>query len=149
METPLSILLREKEQGRGKQTHTITPQATIYECSVKLHEFGIGALLVIENDQLRGIISERDIIYRLVSCKCDPMTTKVSEIMSSDLVTVPPTMKVHEAMRLVTDRRFRHLPVVENGKLLGLISIGDLTRWVMLAQEREISSLTDYISGGR
>lgn len=143
MRTPLSVLLKDK----GNVTHHISEKATAYECITQLNKHGVGALLVMEGDKLIGIISERDIIRKLIGNKSDPHTTPVADIMTRDPLTVSPTMTVQEAMKLVTEKRFRHLPVVENGKLLGIISIGDLTRWVMLQQEYEIAALTGYIQG--
>lgn len=143
MESRLSAILKDK----GHKLHCIAPSVTLYECVKKLGELGIGALLVMENKKLLGIVSERDIIRKLISPHLSLDKTKVADIMTTELVTVPPTMTVTEAMRLVTEKRFRHLPVMENGSLIGIVSIGDLTRWAMLAQENEISSLTKYIHG--
>lgn len=143
MQTPLSILLNDK----GYQTHTISPDATGYECAEKLNEYGIGALIVMEKNQLLGIVSERDFIRKLLTPHQDPSHIHVRDFMTKDVITVLPTTTVQEAMRLVTDRRLRHLPVMENEKLIGIISIGDLTRWVMLSQEQEIEALTGYIHG--
>ncbi|MBS0287967.1 MAG: CBS domain-containing protein [Proteobacteria bacterium] len=144
MRTPLSVLLKEK----GGTTHSITPHASGLECATTMNKFGIGALLVIENEKLVGIISERDLIRKLLGSNIDPKSVKVAELMTKEPLTVLPSTTVQEAMKLVTEKRFRHLPVVENGKLLGMISIGDLTRWVMLQQEYEIAALTGYIQGG-
>lgn len=143
METRLSILLKDK----GNNVYSIAKHAPVYDCAKMMAEFGVGALVIMENDELIGIVSERDIIRKLVSTSKDIGKAKVADIMSDNLVTVPPTMSVTDAMKLVTEKRFRHLPVVENGKLMGIISIGDLTRWAMLAQEKEIESLTNYIHG--
>lgn len=143
MRTPLSVLLKEK----GNAIHSITPHITGYECAVKLNQTGVGALLVMEGDKLVGIISERDLIRKLFGSNLDPTSVKVSQLMTKDPLTVLPSMTVQEAMKLVTEKRIRHLPVVEKGKLLGIISIGDLTRWVMLQQEYEIQALTGYIQG--
>lgn len=143
MQTPLSILLEDK----GRVIHSVSPLTTVYESARKMNQLGIGALLVIENGHLEGIISERDIVQKLIGCKCDPSDTLVSEIMTHTLITVPPTMTVAEAMRIITEKRFRHLPVMENDELLGMISIGDLTRWAIISQEQEILSLIGYISG--
>lgn len=142
MQTPLSLLLKDK----GYTVHSISQEASCEECAARLNSFGIGALLVIDNDKLEGIVSERDFIRKLMTKK-DITGVRVKEIMSKDLITVLPTTTVQEAMRIITQRRLRHLPVVENGQLLGLISIGDLTRWVMLEQENEIAALTGYIHG--
>jgi len=143
MSAPLRVLLKDK----GNIIHSITSQSSVYDCVLKLNQLGIGALLVIDNDKLEGIISERDIIRKILGQRINPEKITVKEIMTKNLVTVPPTMTVQEAMRIVTEKRFRHLPVVEKDALLGMISIGDLTRWVMLEQEGEISALTGYIQG--
>lgn len=145
MHTPLSTLLDDK----GHSVQTISPNNTVYECALKMDQFRVGALLVMEGDGVRGIISERDIFRKLIVPGQDPKKCRVEELMTTDLLTVLPSTTVREAMHIVTERRFRHLPVVENGKLVGLISIGDLTRWAMLAQEHLITDLTRYIQGGR
>lgn len=144
METFLSVLLNDK----GYQVRKVEPQASVFECSQKMKEHHIGSLLVMEGQNLLGIISERDILYKIVTLGHDPKGIPVSAIMTRDLVTVLPNTTVGEAMRLVTEKRIRHLPVVLNGELIGIISIGDLTRWAMLQQQEEISSLTRYVSGG-
>jgi CBS domain-containing protein len=143
MRTPLSVLLSDK----GNVIYNISPSATCYECALEMNKKGIGALLVMESERLQGIISERDLINKVLSKKLDPQKVAVSDIMTANVSTVPPSMTVQEAMKLVTEKRFRHLPVVENEKLIGVISIGDLTRWVMIQQEHEIAALTGYIQG--
>ncbi len=143
MRTPLSVLLKDK----GNTTHSVTPQVSGFECAQKMNQVGVGALLVMEGDKLVGIISERDIIRKVTWVKVDPSSVKVEQLMTKDLITVAPATTVQEAMKLMTEKRIRHLPVVENGKLMGIISIGDLTRWVMLQQEYEIAALTGYIQG--
>jgi CBS domain-containing protein len=147
METPLSVLLNDK----GRATQSISPKDSVYDCALKMNQLKIGALLVMENEQLAGIVSERDILRKVVTSGQDPKNILVDTIMTkvNELVTVLPTTTVREAMHIVTEKRIRHLPVLENGKLVGLISIGDLTRWAMLLQEQQISSLTNYIQGER
>lgn len=145
MYTPLSVLLNDK----GRIVQSIAPHNTVHECALKLYQFRIGALLVLEGEQLCGIVSERDILQKLIVHGDDAKKIHVSDIMTKDLITVSPSTMVREAMRIVTERRIRHLPVLENGVLVGLISIGDLTRWALLSQERLIASLTHYIQGER
>jgi len=147
MDTPLRVLLNDKD----RTLQTTSPKVSVYDCAVKLNQLKIGVLLVMENDQLAGIVSERDILRKVVTSGKDPKNILVETIMTkaSELITVLPTTTVQEAMRLVTEKRVRHLPVLENGQLVGLISIGDLTRWAMLLQEQQISSLTNYIQGER
>jgi CBS domain-containing protein len=141
METPLSAVLNDK----GHTVQTISPKNTIHQCASKMNEFKVGALLVMEADQLLGIISERDILKKVVVPAGDIHRMLVAEVMTKGLVTVTPTTTVREAMRIVTEKRIRHLPVMEEGKLVGLISIGDLTRSAMLWQEQQIASLKNYI----
>jgi len=144
MRTPLSMLLKEK----SSQIQTLRAQDSCFHCAEILAKYGIGALLVMEGEKLQGIISERDLIKKLVSQQLDPMKIKVSEIMTSSLITVTPETTVQEAMEIMTNKRIRHLPVLSSEKLVGIISIGDITRWVMLQQQQEISALTGYIHGG-
>lgn len=146
METRLTILLDEK----GRKVHTITSKESAFECAAKLNQLHVGALLVMTADsKIEGIVSERDILQKVVVQGHDPKKIKVADIMTKDVFTVRPEMTVQEGMRTVTEKRFRHLPVVADGKLLGMISIGDLTRYMMLFQEQQISTLTNYIQGER
>lgn len=144
MQTPLSTLLKEK----SSKIQTLTGEHTCYECATLLSQFGIGALLVMDGEKVQGIISERDIINKLVSKKLDAANVKVSDVMTKNVLTVTSDTTVQRAMEIITEKRFRHLPVVDNDKLVGIISIGDITRWVMLQQQQEISALTGYIHGG-
>ena len=145
METTLNVLLNDK----GRAVQSVNSQNTVHESALKMSELKIGALIVLDNDKLVGIISERDIIRKLVITGADAKRVRVADIMTKELITVLPTTTVREAMHIVTERRIRHLPVLEHSKLIGLISIGDLTRWAMLWQEQQISSLTQYIQGER
>lgn len=141
METPLRILLDDK----GHKVESITLTHSAYDAAKKMADMKIGALLVMTGTKLEGIVSERDILRKVVVSAQDPKSISVSEVMTRDLTTVTPATTVREAMRIVTDNRIRHLPVLENGQLIGMISIGDLTRWAMLLQEQQIASLTKYI----
>ena len=143
MQTPLSMLLSDK----GSSIYSVSSKETVQSCAQKMSQFNVGILLVIEGEDLVGVVSERDIVHKIVSPQLDPTTTPIIKIMTTKVVTASPRTTVQEAMHIITEQRFRHLPVLENGKLQGVISIGDLTRWVMLAQERDISSLTGYITG--
>lgn len=141
--TPVSALLKDK----GNQIYTIQPQDTVYACAVKMKELGVGALMVLDNEQLVGIVSERDFLRKIICSSQDPHQIKIEKIMTPSPLTISLETSVQEAMKIVTEKRFRHLPVIDDGKLVGLISIGDLTRWVMMLQESEIEALTGYIHG--
>jgi CBS domain-containing protein len=124
----------------------VGPHETIAEAARYMTENSIGALVVLEQDHVVGIFTERDVMFRVVTMRLDPASTPVKDVMTPNPVCVLPTLSVDEAMVLVTERRFRHLPVVENGKLRGLISSGDLTRWVVRDMEQQIEDLNAYIT---
>ena len=107
--------------------HSVGPEVSITECVCRMNEQNIGAMLVMEDDQLIGIFTERDAITRVLGAGLDPTRTKISEVMTKNLIWVPASTTLEEAMSIITQRRVRHLPVVEDGKVLGVVSSGDLT----------------------
>ncbi len=96
-----------------------------------------------------GIFTERDVLRRIVDADRDPALTRVGEVMTRDLAAIEPSWHVEDAMRLMTEKRLRHLPVMEADEVLGMISIGDLLRWVTINQEDHIRAMTEYINGQR
>ena len=114
-----------------------------------MNEINIGSVLVMEGDDVAGIFTERDLLRKIIGDKRDPMTTPIADIMTprANMIFVKPDTTVSVAMQIMTEKRVRHLPVMHDGKVEGLVSIGDLTKWVIMDQKKEISSLTDYISG--
>lgn len=139
----VSSVLAEK----GRQVYTIQPAATVADAVRQMNEKGIGALLVVDGERPVGIFTERDVLRRVVDADRDPALTRVAEVMTRNPVTIGPDWHVEEAMQLMTSHRFRHLPVLEDGRLVGMISIGDLLRWVTIHQEDHIRQMTDYITG--
>ena len=132
---------------KGRQVLSVAPTATVYEAIEKMSEKGVGALLVMSDGQLTGIISERDYARKVILMGRSSKETPVSEILTEPLMTISPDCSVDEAMRLITTHRIRHLPVVHNDKLMGLISIGDLVQWIAFAQDQTIEDLSHYIEG--
>ena len=132
---------------KGATVWSISPDATVFEAIVMMTEKNVGALLVTEKGKLVGIVSERDYTRKVVIKGKASKTTAVREILSSHVISVSPSHTVEECMRLMTDHHFRHLPVLDGEKVVGIISIGDLVNWIISAQHTTISQLQTYITG--
>src|SRR5450631_189810 len=127
----------------SRSIHSVGPDASITEC-VRLMTAGkIGALMVMDGGRLIGIFTERDALNKVLANNLDPGNTKVSEVMTKDPYYISPTTTVGDAMKLITKRRFRHLPIVDNGKVLAVVSSGDLTHWLVQGQMGEVQELVD------
>ncbi|WP_148714346.1 CBS domain-containing protein [Chitinolyticbacter meiyuanensis] len=129
------------------ETISISPQATVYQALQLMAEKNIGAVLVMEGDKLVGIFSERDYARKVVLMGKTSAGTAVADIMTRRLVCVPPTMLVDECLALMTEKRIRHLPVLDDDSVLGVLSIGDLVREKIADQEYTIEQLSHYIHG--
>lgn len=140
---PVSLVLRKK----GCDIWSVPSNATVYSAMQIMADKDVGALLVIDQGQLVGVVSERDYARKVILLGRGSKDTLVSEIMVASPTTIAPGCSVDEAMRLITTNRIRHLPVVSDGKLLGIISIGDLVNWIAFAQDHTIEQLEHYIEG--
>jgi CBS domain-containing protein len=137
-QTPLNRIF-----AAGKAIHSVGPDTPVTEC-VRLMTAGkFGALIVMDGERLIGIFTERDALNKVLAGGLDPGKTKVSAVMTKDPYCIPPTTTVADAMKLITTRRFRHLPIVDNGKVLAVVSSGDLTHWLVQDQMGEVQELVD------
>jgi CBS domain-containing protein len=137
-QTPLNEIFEGK-----RAVHSVGPDVSITEC-VRLMTAGkIGALMVMDGGRLTGIFTERDALNKVLAESLDPVNTRVSEVMTKDPYCIGPATTVGDAMQLITERRFRHLPVVDNGRVLGVVSSGDLTRWLVQDRMGEVKELVD------
>ena len=134
-------------EKKGKRVISIGPEASAFVAVEKMIENSVGSLLVMQGEQVVGIVTERDFLRRVPLQGKRPRETSVAEIMTKNIVCVDPEYSVEECMAIMTERRFRHLPVIDQGKLAGIISIGDLVKQVSQEKETHIKYLTDYISG--
>jgi CBS domain-containing protein len=140
----VEMILREKH----REVWSISPDATVYEALQIMSDKEIGALPVLDCGRLRGIISERDYARKIILKNRSSRDTKVADIMNAPAITVTPACTADEAMQLMTERRIRHLPVLDaQGLLQGIVSIGDLVKWIMTSHEKTIEQLQSYISG--
>jgi len=137
--------IRQLLEGKPGGLCTIGPAASVLDALKLMAEKNIGALLVVENDKLVGILSERDYARKVILQGKASHDTPIKEIMTEGAVCVQPDNTVEECMALMTDKRVRHLPVVENEKLLGVLSIGDLVKETISEQQRTIKQLESYI----
>jgi CBS domain-containing protein len=137
----IALVLRDK----GATVETVTADTTVYDAVRRLGEKRIGALPVVESGRIAGIISERDVIYRLRDHGPEMLSWPVSRVMTSPAITVSPDTEVLSALALITQRRIRHLPVVDGGQLVGLVSIGDLVKHRMERIEAEADAMRAYI----
>jgi signal-transduction protein with cAMP-binding, CBS, and nucleotidyltransferase domain len=126
---------------------SISPEASVYEAIESMSEKHIGALVVLSEGHLAGIITERDYARKVILNGRQSRETKVREIMSAPVLFVTPEQTIAECMHLMTSRRVRHLPVVEGHRAVGMLSIGDLVNWIMTAQDQTIRQLHNYIAG--
>ena len=139
-------VLKAKDQ-KNQDVHTIQWDHTVFEALVRMSEKNVGALPVVKEGTVVGIISERDYARKLILKGLSSVTTKVHEVMSSPVITVDTHKTVEECMNIMTDSHLRHLPVVEDGQLLGLLSIGDLVKEAIADQADLIKQLEQYIRG--
>ena len=144
MNTSIATLL----EGKGRALHAVSSSVTVFEAVQKMNQHKVGCVLVMNGDQLAGIFTERDVLTRVVTSKLDPHLTPITQAMSSNVLTIAPEATVQEVMDIFAERRCRHLPVMQDGKLTGLISIGDVSRWVANSHRAEAESLRQYIAGG-
>jgi len=144
MDTPVSALIERK----GSDVHAVASSVTITEAVAEMNKHRIGSILVLEAGRIEGIFTERDVLLRVVGAGVDPKTVKVADVMSRNVHTIPSSTTVEQTMVLFAERRCRHIPVVDNGQLKGLISIGDISRWVADVSRAEADHLKNYIAGG-
>jgi CBS domain-containing protein len=133
-------------ERKGAQIYSVAPDTPVLDAIRLMAEKHVGALLVMRDAELAGIISERDYARKVILLGRASADTPVRQIMTSPVITVKPTHTVNECMQLVTDQRIRHLPVVDNGRVVGVVSIGDLVKAVIESQQEQIEQLERYIS---
>jgi CBS domain-containing protein len=133
---------------KGDTVEAVAPDTSVLRAVERMNECHIGSLVVCDGERPVGIFTERDVLVRVVARGLDPKRTPVGEVMTRELIAIRPDVTVTEAMLVITERRCRHLPVVDDRGLRGLISIGDLTRWIVRDREQTIEDLYEYLRRG-
>lgn len=140
----MSALLERK----GSAVHSVPPDVTITEAVAAMNSHRIGSIVVVERGRPVGIFTERDVLQRVVGGGLDPKAMRVRDVMTTNLVTISPETTIEQTMILFAEKHCRHLPVISGGRLLGLISIGDISRWMADSHRAEAEHLKNYIAGG-
>lgn len=144
MSTPLSTILSHK----GDWVITIEPHATVYDTISRMVEHNVGAICVTQGGDLMGIFTERDYLRRIVLQGRTSKTTKVEEVMTRDVICASPDHTVDDCMALMTEKKCRHLPVLRDGHLAGIVSLGDCVKTMLETREGEVRDLQSFITGG-
>lgn len=142
------ILIKDLLKQRGNHVYTIPSTATVFEALGELADKDIGALVVVDDGQLVGMFSERDYARKIVLKGLSSKISKVGELMTTKVFTISPEKSIEECMKLMSSKKIRHVPVVERGKLVGLVSIGDVVNRIIYQQTIAIKDLENYIIGG-
>lgn len=140
---PLTTVLGDER----RDPHAVGPEMSVRDCVRKMIDEKSGAVVILEGERLAGIFSERDALTRVLGGGLDPASTKVGEVMTKDPTVISPDTKVEEALQIVTEKHIRHLPIVQDGRLVGMVTSSDLTHWVVKDQAKEIQHLVDIAEG--
>lgn len=144
MNTPITVILDRK----GRNVFAVSSTSSVAAAVVEMNRHRVGSVLIIDHGRLVGIFTERDVLRRVVGVGLDPSQALVADVMTTGVITISSTASIEETMVLFTERRCRHLPVMDGGQLVGTISSGDITRWISEAHRAEAEHLKNYISGG-
>jgi CBS domain-containing protein len=140
-------LVKHLLDSKGHDVISVAPDLSVFDAIKLMADRLVGSLLVMNDEELRGIVTERDYARKVIIKGRSSETTRVSEIMSTEVLTTSSSQTVNQCMELMTERRIRHLPVVEDNRVIGMISIGDLVQAIIADQQEEIEQLESYISG--
>ncbi|GAA5167914.1 CBS domain-containing protein [Viridibacterium curvum] len=143
----MSTTVKEILAGKSAEILGVTPATTVFEALELMAKADISAVLVLESERLVGIFTERDYARKVALRGKSSRDLKIGDVMTQNLLTISPSQNVDDIMSIMTENRFRHLPVVERGKLVGIVTIGDAVKAVMEEQRKTIEQLSSYISG--
>jgi CBS domain-containing protein len=143
----MSMSVKQVLETKGSKVYSVSPDASVFDALTAMAEHDIGAVLVTEGDRLVGIFTERDYARKVVLQGRTSKDTRISELMTPNVCTITPSHTMDQVMNIMTENRFRHLPVVDHGRIAGIITIGDVVKAVIAMQEATIQQLSHYIAG--
>lgn len=143
----MSMSVKQVLEQKGNKAFSVRPENTVLEALAAMAEHDIGAVMITEGDRLLGIFTERDYARKVILHGRASKDTKISDLMTPNVCTITPSHTIDQVMNIMTENRFRHLPVVDHGKIAGIITIGDVVKAVIAMQEATIQQLSSYISG--
>lgn len=144
MDTPVAALLERK----GSAVHAVASTMTIAEAVAEMNKKRIGCIVIVDGGRIAGIFTERDALRRVIGADVNPKAVLIGDVMTRNVHTISPETTVEQTMALFAEKKCRHIPVEDHGRLCGLISIGDISRWVADCSKAEADHLKNYISGG-
>lgn len=142
-----TVTVRQILEQKGTTTHSVTPAVSVLDALAVMAKHDIGSVLVLENERLVGIFTERDYARKLVLKGLNSREATVGEVMTPNVCTITPSLAIDAVMNIMTENRFRHLPVVEHGRIVGIVTIGDVVKSIIDQQEKTINHLSNYIAG--
>lgn len=142
-----TVTVRQILEQKGTTTHSVTPAVSVLDALGMMAKHDIGSVLVLENDRLVGIFTERDYARKLVLKGLNSREATVGDVMTPNVCTITPSLAIDAVMNIMTENRFRHLPVVEHGHIVGIVTIGDVVKSIIDLQEKTINHLSNYIAG--
>jgi len=143
----MSMTVKQVLETKGSKVYSVGPEATVMDALTAMAEHDIGAVLITQGDRLMGIFTERDYARKVALRGKSSKDTNISELMTPNVCTITPSHNMDQVMNIMTENRFRHLPVVDHGKIVGIVTIGDVVKAVIAMQEATIQHLSSYISG--
>lgn len=142
----MDSVIRDVLRAKGGDVQGVPPDTPVFHAIERMNRMRIGSLLVMDERRIHGIFSERDVLIRVVTAERNPRDVCVAEVMTKSISTAAPEDRVTDILALMTRRRIRHVPVLSRERLVGLVSIGDLTKWITDSLRREVEDLSTYIT---
>lgn len=142
----MDSVIRDVLRVKGSDVQGVPPETPVFAAVERMNRMRVGSLLVMDERRLHGILSERDLLIRVITAELDPRVVSVADVMTKTITTASPDDRVTDVVAMMTRRRIRHVPILAEARLVGLVSLGDLTKWITDCLRREVDDLSSYIT---